>query len=573
MFHDFLLKGGGLSPRRRRRFRHNEVDASGLREPTSHKYARLPPRAGGAGLAEGPVTVTRAVHGVTSPIMAKDMDEDFVASDEVLMALGRVLASEAFAGSARSRSFLAYVVTEAVAGRADRLSERTVGRRALDRPDDFDGRFDASVRVRATRVRKALEGYYATAQDPIRIELPAGTYAPTFHRVEAHGQTSAETAVVVTNSTTDADSLGETISQELVRQCNAFPGLQVLGPVPTSDSGAVGAARRLGVRFAVDTAVSVEDDVSVVKVIVIDTASDAIIWSIEERVVTHEMPGFDVNMWARRIAGEIGDYTGVILTRLVESQLTGEDEWRAMQAYYLAFIVGETRAINDATQALGRAMTTGRRTSTLVATLAHCLAVRAACGFSEDSEADLRRATELAHEALGEDPKSSTAHLALATAALVSGDVKGTVEHASQAASFAPNHPSTVATSGALTAYAGEWDQGMTMIRRALQLNPGMPSAVRCFTVLDHLFVEDDALALAEASLITIPTEAWGPYYRALALMGLGYRERAVAEMAQALERDPTVLNDVDNPVDSWARLTADQSAVLTERLRMFLPG
>ena len=101
--------------------------------------------------------------------------------------LTRVLASEAFSGSERSRAFLAYVVTETVAGRGDRLSERTVGRRVLGRGEAFDGQQDASVRVRATRVRKALRAYSEGqgAADLVRIDLPPGSYAPTFSRAPA----------------------------------------------------------------------------------------------------------------------------------------------------------------------------------------------------------------------------------------------------------------------------------------------------------------------------------------------------------------------------------------------------
>ena len=463
------------------------------------------------------------------------------------------------------------MVTETVAGRGARLSERTVGRYALQRPDDFDGRFDSSVRVRALRVRKALDAYYATANDPVRIVLPAGSYTPSFQRLEPVGRLNIETAVVVTHDGRDSSSLAESISQELARQCASFPGLQVIGPVPTSISGPVGVAKRLGVRFALDTATWAMDGITTVKVTVVDATSDAIIWTVSERVCDLEVSGFDMTQWSQRIAGQIGDYTGVILTRSVESQLTGEDEWRAMQAYYLAFIVGETKAVSDATAALERVIGAGHRPSTLVAALAHCLAVQAGYGFSDDTEADLREATELAHEALAADPRSGTAHMALATAALVGGDGKGAVEHAREAALLAPNHPSTLATSGTLTAYAGQWDKGMQMIRRSLHLNPAMPSAVRYITVLDHLFAGDDALALAEASLITIPSEAWGPYFRALALMGLGYRERALAEMDAALALDPTLLDDIDHPLDSWIQLTPDKAAVLTRRLLMFL--
>ena len=48
------------------------------------------------------------------------------------------------------------------------------------RPESFDPRVDSVVRVYATHVRKRLRAYYGTRgrSDPIKIDLPAGTYAP-----------------------------------------------------------------------------------------------------------------------------------------------------------------------------------------------------------------------------------------------------------------------------------------------------------------------------------------------------------------------------------------------------------
>ena len=44
-------------------------------------------------------------------------------------------------------------------------------------------RLDPIVRVQARNLRSRLEKYYETAgaEDPIRIELPKGTYVPVFH--------------------------------------------------------------------------------------------------------------------------------------------------------------------------------------------------------------------------------------------------------------------------------------------------------------------------------------------------------------------------------------------------------
>jgi hypothetical protein len=56
----------------------------------------------------------------------------------------------------------------------------------LRRDPKFDPQLDPIVRVEATRLRRAIERYYAGpgATDPIIIDLPRGSYAPTFRRRE-----------------------------------------------------------------------------------------------------------------------------------------------------------------------------------------------------------------------------------------------------------------------------------------------------------------------------------------------------------------------------------------------------
>ena len=54
------------------------------------------------------------------------------------------------------------------------------------RKDDFDALLDPIVRIQAGRLRRSLERYYLLAgkEDPIRIDLPKGTYVPTFRKQE-----------------------------------------------------------------------------------------------------------------------------------------------------------------------------------------------------------------------------------------------------------------------------------------------------------------------------------------------------------------------------------------------------
>lgn len=97
--------------------------------------------------------------------------------------LNRVLSSHEFRSSKRSQDFLRYVVENTLSGHADVLKERTIGIDVFGRPADYEPSDDATVRVKAGEVRKRLGLYYSDqgSHDPIRIELPLGTYVPEFH--------------------------------------------------------------------------------------------------------------------------------------------------------------------------------------------------------------------------------------------------------------------------------------------------------------------------------------------------------------------------------------------------------
>ena len=96
--------------------------------------------------------------------------------------LERVLAGTAFRGSKRSQEFLRFVVERTLSGDGDNLKERTLGIELFGRSVTYDTHDDAIVRVKANEIRKRLAQYYdeAGAGDPIRIELPPGSYTPSF---------------------------------------------------------------------------------------------------------------------------------------------------------------------------------------------------------------------------------------------------------------------------------------------------------------------------------------------------------------------------------------------------------
>ena len=94
--------------------------------------------------------------------------------------LDRILHSGPFHQSQRRQRFLEYLVNETLAGRGERLKGYNVGLEVFDRPETFDPVVDPIVRIEAARLREKLREYYGTdgQGDPIRIDLPKGTYTP-----------------------------------------------------------------------------------------------------------------------------------------------------------------------------------------------------------------------------------------------------------------------------------------------------------------------------------------------------------------------------------------------------------
>ena len=105
-----------------------------------------------------------------------------VTREEMVEALDRVLGSKYFAHAPMKQKFLRVISEFYLSGRAPELNEYLIGREVYSRDDSYDPATDPIVRVGAHSVREKLELYYHKegANDRIRIEIPIGSYEPTF---------------------------------------------------------------------------------------------------------------------------------------------------------------------------------------------------------------------------------------------------------------------------------------------------------------------------------------------------------------------------------------------------------
>ncbi len=102
--------------------------------------------------------------------------------EEISRQLERVLSSPDFKASPRQIAFLKFVVNKTLAGSAGEIKDYTVATEVFGRGAAFDQSVDPVVSIQASLLRRALERYYLTGgkHDPIRINIPEGTYVPVF---------------------------------------------------------------------------------------------------------------------------------------------------------------------------------------------------------------------------------------------------------------------------------------------------------------------------------------------------------------------------------------------------------
>jgi adenylate cyclase len=108
--------------------------------------------------------------------------------------LARILTSRHFAQTTRLGRLLRFIVEQTLAGRTTELKEYSIAIAVFDKPESFDPRLDAIVRVQARAMRAKLDRYYGTdgLADAVVIRCSAGSYVPAFQVRRSVPETHAQ---------------------------------------------------------------------------------------------------------------------------------------------------------------------------------------------------------------------------------------------------------------------------------------------------------------------------------------------------------------------------------------------
>jgi len=479
--------------------------------------------------------------------------------EEIQKQLRRILDSPEFHATDQQRKFLEFVVTETLAGRSYEIKGYTVATRVFGRREDFDQAIDPIVSIQANKLRRSLERYYLVAgqQDPVRIDIPKGTYVPTFCEqigVESNGTSSSvegseirfegswPSVLVRTfkNLTGDPDYLTVGLATELAMELTRYQDVRVLMYDP---EGHGKRASDTVARFVIDG--SVRKDRAGIKVAVnlVDTKTNTQVWGDmhQSDLEAAQLIAFQEDV-ARVIAVKIAGEDGIISKNLsIESKNIPPSDLKTYEAilrYYEFNMVFSGDTFLRALEALKVASVNEPECGLVWAMLGRL--------YAENYSLELMNLVTPLEEAIGFaekgvylNPDNQRARLILAFARLFSNEIPAGLAEVERALALNPNSLLFIENVGYLFTLFGDWERGPALIRKAIKLNPYYNTTVHYALWVDWVRQEKYQQAYLETLNFRRPMLFWDPLIKAATFGLLGRYEEGKRAAEELLKLKP----------------------------------
>jgi adenylate cyclase len=477
-------------------------------------------------------------------------------ADIVREHLESLLQSSQFDASARSRAFLSYVVDEALAGRGENLNQSVIAVAVFGRKADFDPILDPIVRVQAGRLRRSLERYYLLTDDAdaIRIELPRGGYAPAFVKAgkDVHADpavkcvTLAEVApdwpIVVIHpfevSSSQDEEATACINDGLTMELCRCADVRV---VRQCDLDRRDLRLHASVRFELRGRLRRNADECLVSARLVDRTTGEQLWTDEY----HTHPG--VGRWSssiddvpRVIAARIGAENGVI-ARVLAGEHQRPDvatSFSAIMRCYRFFFSRHVGELIPAVEALQRLTAGEPAMAAGWIYLARLYVVNHSFELT-DVHTPIEKAIHCAYQGLLLNPAGARPRCVLAAGLLVKGELQAARDELEKALRLNADSLAYREIIGWLMALSGDWEQGIALMRDAMERNPYCLPHVQHGLWADHLRRGEFEQAYVAALEYRDSTFFWRALMTASCLGHLGRASEAQTSVAELQRTKP----------------------------------
>jgi adenylate cyclase len=469
---------------------------------------------------------------------------------DVLGGLERILANGDFDASPRSRAFIRFIVEETLAGRQQGLTQTAIATRVFARREDFDPTVDPIVRIQAGRLRRSLERYYLLtgAADPVRIELPRGTYAPVLRWATPPEKAPAERSpaavddwprvvVLPFEGAPHAAELEEAarFRDQLVVEMGRYRDVRVVLRSAREEPDSSPREFELSGRLFRD------EGGRWLSARLTDRRTNGQVWAQEYRGGP-EAPSAFYEETARVVAARIASEHGVVAQGLWVEQRkrppADPTPYGAILRSYQFFFNRDPADLVPAIEALKRVVAAEPECSLAWVQLSRLYSANYQYEIAP-FDTSIDEALDQAQRGVRLDPTGQRARAALAFALLLKGELAASRAEAQNALDLNPDSLVYLESIGWLMTLCGDWESGPALIRRAIALNPHhMPVAFHGLWAY-HLRRGEVDEAFQAAQQYRDPVFFWRPLTRACCLGHLGRLPEAKRELADLLAARP----------------------------------
>ena len=450
--------------------------------------------------------------------------------------LNLLLASKAIGASPRMKRLLAHIVEKTLAAESLDLNGYAIGLDVFDKAEAFDPQTDSIVRVQAGRLRKLLESYYADegANDPIIISLPKGTYVPIFKerqtskpnhsgvytrvaaaallslfalavfnlRLPADSEANFQYALDTSNgpsvivlpfdiverrnaatSESGASAIASSGLQILITEkLSRFGNLQVIHAHNEASPEPHQAALELGVDYYLTGTIQIDNDHLMLTTVLADAPNRMVVWSRSfEEELSSASTIFEIETdIAEGISAALGASQSALRQDFAQraAKLPSVDAMNYLCLFeFFEYVDRKTEIGHSEVRTCLEASTTQNPNfSSGWSALSMIYGDEARNGFNVRDDNARQRALIAAQTAVAADAKNAMAHQYLAAAYFALGDDSGFRQAANEALMLNPNDPDILADIGNQLIQLDSLDQGVKLVLKAIDLNPGHSS-------------------------------------------------------------------------------------------------
>ena len=477
--------------------------------------------------------------------------------------LKRILSSPGFKGSRVLSDFLEFVTRETLAGRDQEIKEYSIGIHVLCKKMDFNPQLDSIVRIHAGRLRRALNEYYQKpgSQDPIRIEIPKGSYIPIFETLGSIpiaeipkksniGKTKPVVAILpFRNISKDhsrdffADGLGEQLSTDLMR----FHDITVISYYSSRNAASKSndlseVTSMLGAKYILTGSLQSDSKHLHVRVQLIVGETGEQLWtkSFERNNTASSI--FEIqNEIVRSILTEIGGYYGAIFRNMMtiphSDHVNDIEIYDAIFWYYHYQKIFTKEVLEKTVHALQAAVKINPNYALAWAMLGEIYLDDKALEFG-NIENPLEEGLKCAMRAIKIDPACQHAYQALAWVYLFYHNEEECLKAVDQCIEINPNASDLIGGMGFILICAGHFDRGYALLNESVKHNPFGPWWFKTGFAFYFMFKKDYKQALYYAEKMDREDLIWDPLMKAAALGHLG-RQEARQNISRLLELLP----------------------------------